>query len=312
MKKEHINRREFLKKTAACAIGAAGTAVLPSLAFEASGQSSFPDVVVAEGAERQATRKAIDLLGGMSRFVKPENRVVIKPNMSFPNPPEMGSTTHPDVIAEIISMCIESGASSVKVIDNPLRNDELCVERTGMGNLADLYPKCSVHAIADKRFFKELSIEKGVDLKKTMIMKEVLKSDVLITAPVAKSHSATGVSLSLKGMMGLIHNRSEMHLNMDLNTAIVDLCTLLSPDLVVIDASRILTNGGPGGPGEVIKFNKIIASRDMVAADAMAVELGTWYGKKFKAAQVKHILIAHERGIGRIDLEKLNIKEVTV
>jgi uncharacterized protein (DUF362 family) len=92
----------------------------------------------------------------------------------------------------------------------------------------------------------------------------------------------------------------------------VDLCTVLKPTLTIIDASRILSEGGPGGPGKVIPMNMIIASTDFVAADAMAVEMGTWYGRKFKAHQVKHIQMAHERGLGRIDASSLSVKEVRV
>jgi uncharacterized protein (DUF362 family) len=116
----------------------------------------------------------------------------------------------------------------------------------------------------------------------------------------------------MKGMMGLIYDRRSLHLDMDLNTAIVDLCTVLKPHLTVVDASRVLSSGGPGGPGKVIALETIIVSTDMVAADAMAVERGTWYGRKFKARQVKHIRMAHERGLGRMDVGLQTLKEVAV
>ena len=102
------------------------------------------------------------------------------------------------------------------------------------------------------------------------VMKQVLDADVLIATPVTKSHSATGVSLAMKGMMGLIYDRREFHLNLDLDEAVVDLCTILRPTLTLIDASRVLTTGGPGGPGKVLPKNKVVASTDMVAADAFA------------------------------------------
>ena len=118
------------------------------------------------------------------------------------------------------------------------------------------------------------------------------------------------VSLSMKGMMGLIYNRRDFHLNMDLNTAVVDLCTVLKPQLTVIDVSRLLTSGGPGGPGKVLTMDKIVASTDMVAADATTVQLGTWYGRKFKARQVKHIRMAHKRGLGNMDISGQIVKEI--
>jgi uncharacterized protein (DUF362 family) len=117
--------------------------------------------------------------------------------------------------------------------------------------------------------------------------------------------------MALKGMMGLIFDRKDFHLNLDIDVAVVDLCTVLKPNLAIIDASRILSEGGPSGPGKVIPINKIIASRDMVAADSMAVELGTWYGRKFKGHQVKHIQIASQRGLGNMDISSQTVKEVS-
>jgi len=308
-----MNRREFIEKSARCMTFAAAGAALPGFfgkSVQAAGK--FPDIVVSEGMPGPATRVAVKAIGGMKRFVTRDARVVIKPNMSFPNSPDMGSTTHPEVVRELAALCREAGAASVLILDNPLRDKELCLERSGLNAACGNLPETGIRALDNKRFFEKVKVPEGKDLTSTRIMKQVLEADVLIAAPVAKSHSATGVSLAMKGMMGLIYNRWEFHVSMDLNTAIVDLCTVLHPHLTVIDASRILSTGGPGGPGKVIPLNKIIASTDMVAADAMAVELGTWYGKTFKARQVKHIRLAHERGLGHMDVVNQIVKEVSV
>jgi uncharacterized protein (DUF362 family) len=54
---------------------------------------------------------------------------------------------------------------------------------------------------------------------------------------------------------------------------------VLKADLTVIDATRVLSTNGPRGPGKVLKEDTIIASKDMVAADAFAVARFQWYGK---------------------------------
>jgi uncharacterized protein (DUF362 family) len=148
-------------------------------------------------------------------------------------------------------------------------------------------------------------------MNSTEVMKAVLQSDVLIAAPVAKSHSSTGVSLSMKGMMGLVYDRRTMHFK-DIHTCVVDLCTVLKAQLTVIDATRVLSTGGPGGPGTVLPGRMVIASRDMVAADAYTVAQFEWYEQKFRPAQVAHIRQAHERDLGRMDIENLKIKKITV
>jgi uncharacterized protein (DUF362 family) len=113
-------------------------------------------------------------------------------------------------------------------------------------------------------------------------------------------------------MMGLVYNRGVMHSRYDLHESIVDLASLLKPDLVVVDGSRVLSTNGPGGPGRVLKMDTIIASADMVAADAQAVAMFEWYGRKLQPRNVKHIRIAHERGLGRMDVENLRLKQVQV
>ncbi len=311
----HINRREFIKKaaegTACAAVGVTLPTLFPTIFHEAAAASETPDIVVGKGAPGPAVRTTVDTLGGMGRFVKRGDRVVIKPNMSFPNPPSWATTTHPEVIRELARLCHEAGASSILVLDNPLRNAALCLTRTGIREVLTDIPGVRVEALEDQGFYREVKVTEGVALKTTMVMKQVLEADVLIAAPVAKSHSATGLSFAMKGMMGLIYNRREFHMDMDLNTAVVDLCTVLRPKLTIIDASRILSTGGPGGPGKVLPMNKIIGSLDMVAADAMAAELGTWYGRKFKSRQVKHILLAHQRRLGNMEVRQQVVKEVT-
>jgi len=152
---------------------------------------------------------------------------------------------------------------------------------------------------------------KGRSLKSTEVMKDVLEADVLIAAPVAKSHGSTGVSLSMKGMMGLIWSRGVLHYLYDLNQSIVDMCTILKPHLVVIDGTRVLSTNGPGGPGKVLKMDTVIASRDMVAADAQATALFEWYGRNMEPRQVTHIRLAHEQALGRMDITALNVQKKT-
>lgn len=304
-----MNRRSFLKHNArlllwTAAIGAGLRLPRPGMAAET------PDIAVALGERAAATRAAVDLLGGMGRFVKPGQRVVIKPNMSFAGGPEDATDTHPDVVRELVALCKQAGADRIRVLDHTLRREERCIE--GVQKACEVHGDDIVQAVSSSRFFKSAAIPEGRQMRETDVMWEVLEADVLIAAPVAKSHSSSGVSLSMKGMMGLIYNRGIMHSRYDLHESIVDLASLLKPALVVVDGSRVLSTNGPGGPGRVLKADTIIASADMVAADAQAVAMFEWYGRKLQPRNVKHIRIAHERGLGRMDLENLRLKQVQV
>ncbi len=304
-----MSRRAFIKHNASLVLWSAALSWGIKLPRPAAA-ADVPDLAVAVGERAVATRAAVDLLGGMPRFVKPGQKVIIKPNMSFAGGPEDATDTHPDVVGELVAMAKQAGARSIRVLDHTLRREERCIE--GVKKACEVYGDNIVQAVSRNRFFKATAIADGRQMKETDVIWEVLEADVLIAAPVAKSHSSAGVSLSMKGMMGLIWNRGIMHSRYDLHESIVDLASLLKPDLVVVDGSRVLSTNGPAGPGRVLKPDTIIASRDMVAADAKAVAMFEWYGRRLKPRNVKHIRIAHERGLGRMDIENLRVQQVQV
>jgi uncharacterized protein (DUF362 family) len=304
-----MSRRGFLRYNARLLLWTAAISAGLRLPRPAAA-GEIPDIALAVGDRVPATRAAVDLLGGMGRFVKPGQKVVIKPNMSFAGGPEDATDTNPEVVRELVAMCREAGAERVRVLDHTLRREERCIE--GVQKACEVHGDDIVQAVSRSRFFKETPIPEGRQMTETDVMREVLEADVLIAAPVAKSHSGAGVSLSMKGMMGLVYNRGVMHSRYDLHESIVDLASLLKPALVVVDGSRVLSTNGPGGPGRVLKTDTIIASADMVAADAQAVAMFEWYGRKLQPRNVKHIRIAHERGLGRMDVENLRLKQVQV
>ena len=298
---QSMTRRKFLKTTAAgIALGLAGGASL-SVAREEV------DLAVISGDPIGATRKALEALGGISRFVKKGQRVVLKPNMSFTRTPEFAATTHPQVVATVAQACMEVGAQQVLVLDHTLHRAELCLERTGIREACKDISGVHVLALQERKFFREIKIPRGKVLERVEVMKEVLDSPVLINIPVAKSHSATGVSMGIKGLMGLIWDREIFHSQLNMNQALADLATVIKPQLTILDATRALTSGGPGGPGEVRKPNLIIAGTDPVAVDSYGVSVVPWYGQTFKGRQVEHLQIAHQRGLGKIDIEQSKV-----
>jgi uncharacterized protein (DUF362 family) len=265
------------------------------------------DLAVISGEPVTATKKALEAVGGISRFVKKGQHVVLKPNMSFSRTPEFAATTHPLVVATVAQACIEAGAPQVLVLDHTLHRAELCLERAGIREACKNIPGVHVLALQERKFFRELKIPNGKVLERIEVVKEILDGHVLINIPVAKSHSATGVSLGMKGLMGLIWDRESFHSQYNINQAIADLGTVVKPELTILDATRALVSGGPGGPGEVRKPNLIIAGIDPVAVDSYGVSIVPWYGQNFKGRQVEHLLAAYEKGLGKIDIDQLKI-----
>lgn len=269
-------------------------------------------LAVVSGDIEKAVLRALDLLGGIKRFVKKGQRIVIKPNMSFAKTPGEAANTSPQAVATIAKACIEADAKQVLVLDHTLQHGELCLERSGIRKSCQTIERTHVLALNDERFYQSVSVPQGKVIKHLKIMKEVMRCNVLINLPTAKSHSATGVSLGMKGLMGVIWDRGYFHAKVDLHQAIADLSSVVKPTLTIIDASRVLITGGPSGPGKVEKLDTIIAGVDPVAVDSYGVSIARWYNKKFETVNVKHIMAAHRIGLGSINVNQLLIKKETV
>ncbi len=309
-----MDRRTFLQwQMKGMLLAAAGPTLLSLSASlgQAAETPTVPDVCVAKGAPGPATRAAVNALGGISRFVKPGQRVLIKPNMSFALGVESGTNTHPEVVRELLIMCKEAGASRVRVLDHSLHNAENALRQSGIRDICDGIEPGICRHLMESSFYSDSDIPDAREMKGNAFMNELLSADVLIACPAAKSHSGAGVSLSLKGQMGLIWDRGSMHSRYNLAQSIVDLNRKAKPTLTVIDASRVLSSGGPGGPGRVLTPGEIIASADPVAADATAVASYEWYGRKMEPRQVPHIRLAHEQGLGRMDIARLATSRIT-
>ena len=136
----------------------------------------------------------------------------------------------------------------------------------------------------------------------------VLGADVFINVPVLKHHSSSRITGALKNLMGNVWDRGYWHGN-DLHQCIADFGTFRKPTLNVVDAYYVMKRNGPRGVSneDVVTMKAQLLSTDIVAIDTAAVKM---FGSDPK--EIRHIQIAAEQGVGRMDLENLNIKRITV
>jgi len=270
-----------------------------------------PLVAVARGDKSKLVKAAVDLHGGMKEFISPGDKVCLKPNISFAANSECGATTSAGVMKQVVQLCLDAGAAKVLILDYTIQDQQLCVDKSGIEQAIVDKSRVSLLTPSKERQFAEVKVPGGTELKTIKVAKAVLESDKLINLPAAKSHSATGVSLGIKGLMGLIWDRGALH-QMNLHQAIAELATVIKPDLTIVDATRALLTGGPGGPGKTVELNTVVAGIDPVAVDSYAVGLAQWYNKSFAGRNVKYIVAASELGLGEIDTAKMTIKETKV
>lgn len=300
-----ITRRGFVQ-------GAAGAAIVAATAQaqDAAKTVSKSEVYAGKGSAEEILPKMIEKMGGMSRFVKPGARVLIKPNMSFANPPEWATGTTPEAVFVIAKMCIDAGAKRVILCDNTLKEPELCKEKTGIAAAVKDLKGVVVFTPKQDNLFETKTDSRALELKSVDIVKEVGLCNTFITLPCAKSHSAGGVSLNVKGMMGLVKDRGAYHWKMDLHKAVAEQLYYFKPDLCIVDATRALLDNGPAGPGKIADLKTFVGGTDPVAVDSYAVTLASWYGKTFEGRQIKHLKLANEMGFGNV--ESSMISEIAV
>jgi uncharacterized protein (DUF362 family) len=303
-----MNRREFLKKTAAAGAGA-GLFLLPKGLRTAvlSAQERYPDLVAVKGGTPRAMfERGIREIGGMGRFVKSGQTVVIKPNMSWDLTPEYAANTSPELVAAVVKQCKDAGAKKIIVVDHSIeywenagKNSGILTAATGAG---------AMYAPAEKEgYYQKLAI-KGKRLKELKIHEALLECDVFINVPVLKHHGGAGLTGAMKNLMGCVWDRQAYH-SSGLQTCIADFLYAKKPHLNIVDAYRVITKNGPrgGSLANVAQIGSLIISPDIVAADTAASML---VGRK--QGEVECLRIAAEAGFGQLDLSKLAISRITV
>jgi len=296
---EALSRREFLRRA-----GIAGAACGLGLCHLEEVEAAGPILSVAsKGSPEALVKKAIDGLGGIGKFVKRGNSVVIKPNLAWARSPEQAANTNPRIITALIQLCRQAGAGRITVLDHSCDNSTAAFNQSGAKEACS---KAGVRLVsADKPYmYRRISIPKGKILKSDQCVKEVLDADVFINVPIAKVHSSTGITGSMKNLMGVTLNRQAWHNSEDLEQCIADYSSAVKPDLIVLDAVRVLLTRGPKGPGETKDIGKVAACTDPVAVDAFAAGL---LGRDPKS--VPHIRYAASLGLGQIDLSKVSVKK---
>jgi len=291
MGKENLSRRDFLIRGAGLGLTYAGLSLLPMpkllSAMAESTLSGQLDLAIAKGGDPASnTIKAIQALGGMERFVKKADKVVVKPNPATSNRPEIASTTNPTVVETVVRMCLQAGAREVVVLSHdPLRN----FQRNGLMEAASR-AGARVLAATSRDLYQTLPVLRGRLLQNVEIITEILDADVFVNIPIAKHHSATDLTLGMKNLMGINWNRGYFHQN-GLHQAIADLNTVVKPDLIIMDANRILLTNGPSGPGQTRDDKSVIAGTDPVAVDAYCTAL---FNRS--PEDIRHIQYAYELG----------------
>ncbi|MCC8134374.1 MAG: DUF362 domain-containing protein [Tannerellaceae bacterium] len=310
-----MRRREFLKTSAVA--GAALTlnfqGLGAALANHTIAVESTPDMVAVMGGEPEVMLdRALQELGGIERFVKKGQKIVIKPNIGWDRAPELAGNTNPKLVQALVKKCLDAGASKVTVFDHTCDEWRKCYVTSGIEEAVKAAGGVIVPG-NDEKYYKEVALPKGVSLKSTQIHEALLEADAWINVPVLKNHGGAKLTCAMKNYMGIVWDRRYFHQN-DLQQCIADVCTWdKKPVLNIVDAYRIMHQNGPQGKSaaDVATLKSLIASPNIVAIDTAALGLFNQV-KQLDMEAVGHIGKGEELKLGTTNLDQVNIKRIRI
>lgn len=222
----------------------------------------------------KAIQTGIDLLGGITLFVKTGEKIVMKPNVLIGTSPAKGVTTHPAIFATVGKLLIDAG---VKVYygDSPsFGRSKLNLSRSGLKQVSDKMG----FILADFDSGTAVGHKDALLIKRFVIAKGVLDNDGIISLPRIKTHGFVRFTGAVKNQFGCIPGllKSQYHVKLpnpfDFATMLVDLNTLIKPRLYIMDGIMAMEGNGPRS-GNLKRLNVLLLSNDPIALDATACRI---------------------------------------
>lgn len=310
-----MERREFLKAIAVAGVAATIKLSNPMSVLAQSGRNEttgagYDLVAVMGGEPEEMFRKAMDELGGIGRFVKAGQKVVIKPNIGWDKSPELAGNTNPKLVTEIIRQCFDAGAKEVVVFDHTCDDWIKCYKNSGIEEAAKAAGAKVVPA-HEESYYREVELPQARNLKKAKIHQAILDCDVWINVPILKNHGGAKMTIAMKNHMGIVWDRGFFHKN-DLQQCIADICTLSKPAVLhVVDAYRVMKTNGPRGKSaaDVVNPKGLFISTDIVAVDTAATKFFNQI-ESMPLEVVGHLAKGEELKVGTMDIDSLKVKRI--
>ncbi|RJX28073.1 MAG: DUF362 domain-containing protein [Desulfarculus sp.] len=316
---DEMDRRDFLRRAGLAGLGLAAAGALgwwaydgrgPLASGEAGPQVKLPSyavpgqdrklALVKSGHRAPALRAGLEALGGIKAFVRSGDQVALKVNAAFATPPALGATTHPELVTEMVRLCLSAGARRVVVTDNPINDPASCFALSGIGPAARTAG--AQVALPSAEAFRPTTLAGGRLIKDWPLLYGPLKGiNKLIGLAPVKDHHRSRASVTMKNWYGLLGGRRNVF-HQDINGIIAELARLVTPSLVVADGVVSLVKNGPtGGSLEDLRpTDTLILGTDQVAVDALAVGL-----LGLNPNQVPYLGLAAAAGVGTLDLPSL-------
>jgi uncharacterized protein (DUF362 family)/NAD-dependent dihydropyrimidine dehydrogenase PreA subunit len=259
-------------------------------------------------AVQDCLKKCLAPLGGMSAFVSPGQRVLLKPNLLSAKPPEAAVTTHPEIVRAVALEVMDAGGR-VCLGDSP-----------GTGSLAKVLERTGIGTVIRELDIEILPFNKSVLTKVTgghtyravEMAAEVVDAEVIVNLPKLKTHGQMTLTMATKNMFGSVVGAAKIGWHLKTGQQLVfadlllDICQTIAPDLNIMDGIIGMEGNGPGS-GEPRSLGLLGASSDALALDQVFATL-------LGVSPAFHPIVfrARERGMGAADPERVSVKGLSL
>ena len=271
--------------------------------------ASCPDY----GRAEAVIRRLVADMGGMERFVKPGERILLKPNLLRAAPPESAVCTHPAVVEAVARLVAEAGGTAV-IADSPggaLQREGVLralYEKTGMAAAA---ARAGAEVCADPSV-RRASLPHGRVLRQAEITAPAAECDGVIDLCKLKTHVLMGMTGAVKNCFGIIPGLAKVGFHSShpsqaqFADVVLDLAEYLSPRLCLMDGVLAMEGNGPGTSGTPRQAGLLLAADSPLALDLAAAAI---MGLPEHSNPV--LLAARQRGLAPTSLDEIELVGAT-
>jgi uncharacterized protein (DUF362 family)/Pyruvate/2-oxoacid:ferredoxin oxidoreductase delta subunit len=252
-------------------------------------------------AVKAALVRLLEPLGGMAAYVRPGERVLLKPNMLSAKPPEAAVTTHPALLKAVVQLVQEAGGTAL-VGDSP-----------GIGGIRKVAERSGMLAVIEETGATLVPFEETTEVagsgtfKRFDIARPYLEADRVINLPKLKTHEMMTMTCAVKNLFGAVVGTAKAgwHLKAGADRELfarllVEIFLIRPPDLNIVDAVTAMEGNGPGS-GDPRQVGLLLAGADALAVDVIAGEI----------AGIPKKLLYVERAAAKLDLDGAERSAIT-
>lgn len=257
---------------------------------------------------KETIKEAFDRLGGIESFVKPGQRIMLKPNYTGDLNPQEGAVTSNSVLEGLIQLLREAGVQDITIAEGCGTvhiGTSVIFRHVGIEKIADQYGVKLVDMNTCP--MRTVAIPDAVWLKEVQLSEGLFGYDLVINVPVIKTHVQCVFTCAVKNMKGAVSPKHKRYFHAtELHQCIADFQLALPKMITVVDGLIGQEGMGPA-EGIPVPLDIIMVGENSVAIDGVAMAIA-----QINPEEVKHVCLAAQMGQGSYMLDDIDVLGVQI